>query len=108
MSSSEFTNPEYLKPRMFTLNQIKDLVYLHLSRSELKRKVAKHDTVVNFHDNAIFEQSRGHKKLKSDMEQEFKATNKSIHDLGEHLDIVKRDYSRRFSDINRTLNINEK
>lgn len=71
MSSSEFSKPEFIKPRMFTLNQIKDLVYLHLSRSELKRKIVRHENMVKYHDDTLFEQGRTQKKMKTDTDAEF-------------------------------------
>jgi hypothetical protein len=61
MSNEEFLKPEFETPRMFTMNQIKDLFYLHLSRSELKRISSKHETLVTYHDDALFNLNREHK-----------------------------------------------
>lgn len=61
MSKELFEKPEYSKPRMFSMNQLKDLIHLHLSRSEAKRRLSKQESVVEFHDTSIFEQGRAHK-----------------------------------------------
>lgn len=61
MSKELFEKPEYSKPRMFSLNQVGDLIHLHLSRSESKRKLSKQESIVEYHDMSIFEQGRAHK-----------------------------------------------
>jgi len=108
MSNLEFEKPEYFQPRMFTLNQIKDLVYLHVSRSDLKRKVSKHDKLVAYHDDEIFENSRNHKKLKTQIEEDFVKAQQNIDDANTNLTEAKKNINKRFRDVDCTLSINDK
>ena len=108
MSDEPFKNSEYSKPRMFSMNQVKDIIYLHLTRSEMKRKLNKHETVVEYHDKTIFEQGRAHKKLQGEMKDEFDNVYKGVEDLGSYLEGLRKVYDKKFSDIFRMLTINDK
>lgn len=108
MESDCFSTPEYAKPRMFTLNQIKDLVHLHLSRSELRRMAVKHDVMLKFHDDTIFDQGRAHKKLKEENNNEFETVYKNVENLGNYVNELNKMNQKNFKDLNRFQGIADK
>ena len=108
MSVDAYKKSEYSKPRMFTIKQIRDLIYLHLSRSEINRKVFRHQSTVEYHDQTIFEQGRQHKKLQGDMKEEFDNVYKGVEDLGGYLEGLRKIYDKKFSDIFRMMTISDK
>ena len=99
MSQEFFDKPEYSKPRMFTIKQVRDLVHLQMSRSEIKRKVSQHQSTVEYHDHSIFEQGRAHKKLQGEMKEEFDNVYKGVEDLGAYLEGLRKIYDKQFGDI---------
>ncbi|CAI2386369.1 unnamed protein product [Moneuplotes crassus] len=108
MNDEEFLNPEFFKARMFTLNQIRDLIYLHLSRSELSKKMSRHETLVEYHDNALFDQGRAHKKFCAEVDSRFKATHEEQDKTNTEISELILRYNKRITDINRTLSSDAK
>ncbi|CAI2386940.1 unnamed protein product [Moneuplotes crassus] len=108
MNDDEFSNPKYSRARMFTLNQIRDLIYLHLSRSDLRKKACRHENLVDYHDNAIFDQNRDSRRFQVEVDEKFTNTRELQEKTNTEIQELILRYNKRITDINRTLSTNEK
>ena len=108
MAETCFKDPEYSKPRMFTMNQIKDLFYLHLSRSSLKRQFSKNDHLLKYHDDQIFDQGRAHKRFTNETKEEFDTVYKNVEELGNYVSKCNKISDHQFKDLFRFEKIADK
>ena len=69
----QFADTKYRTPRMFTLNQIRDLIYLHINRSKLRETSKVHTIDLNEHSKNIDDLQEFSKKITQDLGQEFEA-----------------------------------
>ena len=58
-------------PRTFTLNQIKDLIYLHLSRSDFKRRFVQQNTTQKSHQKMLEQIEQYRIQLAEELKAEF-------------------------------------
>ena len=73
VEEGQFSEAKYRSPRMFTLNQIRDLIYLHLNRSKLRETSKVHTIDLNEHSKNIDDLQEFSKKITADLGQEFEA-----------------------------------
>lgn len=62
---------EYDKPRSFTLNQIRDLVLVHLQGSELKKNFVAQNNLLGMHEENFEDIAQYRRQLSEDLKEEF-------------------------------------
>lgn len=61
------------------MNQIKDLVYLHLSRSDFKKRFVSQNNLLQIHEETFDEISQYRTQLSEDLKNEFGQCSDQIH-----------------------------
>lgn len=99
---------DYDKPRSFTLNQIKDLVYLHLSRSDFKKRFVSQNNLLKFHEEALEEISTYRTQLGEDLKNSFEEVNKDIDANFQALEEYKTRAEKTHKDMQERITSNFK
>lgn len=60
------------------MNQIKDLVYLHLSRSDFKKRFVSQNNLLQMHEESLEEITQYRAQLSEDLKNEFDDCSKEI------------------------------
>lgn len=60
------------------MNQIKDLIYLHLSRSDFKKRFVAQNNLLQIHEESLEEISQYRRQLSEDLKNEFEECSKQV------------------------------
>ena len=73
-----YRSVNYDQPRSFTLNQIRDLVYLHLSRSDFKKRFVSQNNLLQLHEESLDDIANFRIQLGDDLKNSFDEVNRDI------------------------------